>query len=188
MSCYVFKSRQLIEDRAPVDFIYGCPISTCDAVTWLKDRVSDGNPSNGCWGDMPFCRQQHKYWDYPEVSNISYTKCQNLYVSHFVLQLSLPNPMKPGVKSRMKMYLEQPRQAVLQLHLSDQQSHNQLRCNLYQRFYGSSRLDPDLVGQRGCRHDSLQCLQHWLSSQCEGISISQWHTPQDCVVFLTTVI
>ena len=32
------------------------------------------------------------------------------------LQLSLPNPLKPGVKSRMKMYLEQRQQ----LHLSDQ--------------------------------------------------------------------
>ena len=29
--------------------------------------------------------------------------------------------MKSGIKSRMKMYLEQRRQAVLQLHLSDQQ-------------------------------------------------------------------
>ena len=27
-------------------------------------------------------------------------------VSYLVLQLSLPNPLKPGVKSRMKMYRE----------------------------------------------------------------------------------
>ena len=39
----------------------------------------------------------------------------------FYLQLSLPNPLKPGVKSRMKMYLGQRQQAMLQLHLSDQQ-------------------------------------------------------------------
>ena len=35
--------------------------------------------------------------------------------------LPLPNPLKPDVKSRMKMYLEERRQAMLQLHMSDQQ-------------------------------------------------------------------
>ena len=40
--------------------------------------------------------------------------------SCLVLQLSLPDPLKPGVKSRMKMELEQRRQAMLQLHKSDQ--------------------------------------------------------------------
>ena len=43
----------------------------------------------------------------------------NLSVSRFVLQFSLPNPLKPGIKSRM-MWLEQHLQAVLQLYLSDQ--------------------------------------------------------------------
>ena len=42
-------------------------------------------------------------------------------ISRLVLQLSLPYPLKPGVKSRMKMYLEQRRQAMLQIHLSDEQ-------------------------------------------------------------------
>ena len=36
-----------------------------------------------------------------------------------VLQLSLSNPLKPSVKSRMKMQLEQRRQAMLQLHLRE---------------------------------------------------------------------
>ena len=40
---------------------------------------------------------------YRKVSNIRRTKFPNLNVSRFVLQLSLPNLMKPGVKSRMKM-------------------------------------------------------------------------------------
>ena len=40
---------------------------------------------------------------YHQTSNISHTKSQNLNVSRLVLQLSLPNPLKPGVKSRMKM-------------------------------------------------------------------------------------
>ena len=56
---------------------------------------------------------------YRKISNIGRTKSQNLKYSRLVLQLPLPNPLKPGVKSRMKMWLEQCRQAMLQLHLSD---------------------------------------------------------------------
>ena len=41
--------------------------------------------------------------DYRKVCNIRGTKSQNLYVSRLILQLSLPNPLKPGVKLRMKM-------------------------------------------------------------------------------------
>ena len=37
------------------------------------------------------------------ASNIKCTKSQNLNVSRFVLPLSLPNPFKSGVKSRMKI-------------------------------------------------------------------------------------
>ena len=40
---------------------------------------------------------------YCKISNIRRTKLPNLNVSRLVLQLSLPNPMKPSVKSRMKM-------------------------------------------------------------------------------------
>ena len=38
-----------------------------------------------------------------QACNINHTKSQNLLVSRLILQLSLPNPLKPGVKSRMKM-------------------------------------------------------------------------------------
>ena len=38
-----------------------------------------------------------------QTSSLKCTKSKNLNVSHLVLQLSLPNPLKPGVKSRMKM-------------------------------------------------------------------------------------
>ena len=48
-----------------------------------------------------FCRQHFQI--YRKVSNIRRTKSPNLNVSCFVLQLSLLNPMKPGVKSRTKM-------------------------------------------------------------------------------------
>ena len=48
----------------------------------------------------------HPTETYHQISNISCTKSQNLNVSRLVLELSLPNPSKPGVKSRMKMLLE----------------------------------------------------------------------------------
>ena len=68
---------------------------------------------------------------YRKISNIRHTKSQNLNDSHLVLKSSLPNPFKPCVKSRMKMSLEQRRQAMLQLHLSDRQFHCLLRCVIY---------------------------------------------------------
>ena len=40
---------------------------------------------------------------YRQVSNIRRTKSQQLKDSRTVLRLSLPNPLKPDVKSRMKM-------------------------------------------------------------------------------------
>ena len=36
--------------------------------------------------------------NYGKISNISDTKSQNLNDSRLILQLSLPNPLKPGVK------------------------------------------------------------------------------------------
>ena len=41
---------------------------------------------------------------YHQTSDIKHTKSQNLNVSRLVLQLSLPNQFKPGVKLGMKMY------------------------------------------------------------------------------------
>ena len=67
-------------------------------------------------------RQSITYRGNRQISDISHTKSQTLNVSCLVLQLSLSDPLKPGIKSRMKMYLEQRRQAMLQLHLSDKHS------------------------------------------------------------------
>ena len=49
------------------------------------------------------------------VKSLCCTRSPNLNVSPLVLQLSLPNQLKPGVTSWMKVYLEQDRQAMLQL-------------------------------------------------------------------------
>ena len=62
---------------------------------------------------------------YRKTSSTSRTKSQNLNVSCLIMQLSLLNQLKPGVKSRMKM------SALLQLHLSYQQFYCLLRCDLY---------------------------------------------------------
>ena len=51
----------------------------------------------GCW--LIILRRG----EYRKVSNIRRTKCQNLNDSRLVLQLSVPNPLKPSVKSIMKM-------------------------------------------------------------------------------------
>ena len=68
---------------------------------------------------------------YYKISNIGCTKSQNFNDFRLVLWWSLPNQLKPGVRSRMKMWLEQRRQAKLQLHLSDQQFYSQLKYGLY---------------------------------------------------------
>ena len=71
---------------------------------------------------------------YHKTYNIRCSQSQNLNVSHLLLQFSLPNPLKPDIKSRMKMYLEQHPQVMLHLHLSYQQLYCLLRRNLYNRF------------------------------------------------------
>ena len=60
------------------------PIS-CLLITW--------------WWKEPWHQQQ----SYRQVSNIRCTKSQHFKDSRTVLRLSLPNPLKPDVKSRMKM-------------------------------------------------------------------------------------
>ena len=71
---------------------------------------------------------------YRKISYLRRTKFQNLNASRLGLQLSLCNILTPGVMPIMKMWLEQHRQAMLQLHLSDQQLYCQLGCALYKRF------------------------------------------------------
>ena len=51
--------------------------------------------------DMVNCT--YPFSDYRQVSNIRCTKSQNLNDSHILLKSYLANPLKPGVKSRMKM-------------------------------------------------------------------------------------
>ena len=48
-------------------------------------------------------QQQTRMNNYRQVSNIRRTKSQHLKYSRTDLRLSLPNPLKPDVKSKMKM-------------------------------------------------------------------------------------
>ena len=59
---------------------------------------------------LPLSSPNNVFRNYRKTSCISRTKSPNLDVSCLVLQLSLPNPLKPGVKLRTKMSLEQRRQ------------------------------------------------------------------------------
>ena len=77
------------------------------------------------------CSPIHHDTMYCQISSIRCTKLQDLNVSRLVLQLSLPNPLEPGVKSRMKMYLEQRRQSICSNYMSNQQFYGLLRCDSY---------------------------------------------------------
>ena len=107
--------------------------------------------------------------------NISCNKAQNL--SRLILLLCLHNLSRPGVKLKMKMYLEQRRQAMLQLHLNDEQFHYLLRCDLYQRF--DSRSDFELMKGTPC----LALMgKLWMSI----VSISDCH-PETRIYFMFCV-
>ena len=48
--------------------------------------------------DIFHCNHGNVFENYRKISNKKCTKFQNLNVSHLILQLSLPDPLKPGVK------------------------------------------------------------------------------------------
>ena len=78
-----------------VIFVIAVGFSGCDG----RPRTVPDNPHhNGLhgyvWMDVYMYRQ---------VSNMRRTKSRHFKDSHTVLWLSLPNPLKPDVKSRMKM-------------------------------------------------------------------------------------
>ena len=64
--------------------------------------VSGRNCCTGCYGGQMEQNCLEKYM-YRQVPNTRRTKSQHLKDSPTVLRLSLPHPLKPVVKSRMKM-------------------------------------------------------------------------------------
>ena len=67
---------------------------------WYVELISYPFVNNS--GNWP-CYNGTALCTYRKTSNISRTQSQHLIVSRLILQLSLPSPLKPGVKSRMKM-------------------------------------------------------------------------------------
>ena len=74
-------------------------------------------PRSGTQGSPGPARQGPAGKTYRETSNIRPNKSQNLNVSRLVFLFA--QSLKTGVKSRMKMQLEQRRQAMLRLHLNN---------------------------------------------------------------------
>ena len=107
-------SIEFVSDQSP------CDVMVCAKFPWIRLIVIN---SRWPWRSHVIFQKSYR-----QISNISSTKSQNLNVYRLVLQMPLPNPLKPGVKTRMKMQLEQRRQAMLQLHLSDQQFYYIVMC------------------------------------------------------------
>ena len=73
------------------------------------DLISDAQASTNSHIEHTTCKNTSKHettwkiWTYPQFSNISCTQSHNINVSRLALLLSLPSPLKPCVKLRMKM-------------------------------------------------------------------------------------
>ena len=69
----------------------------------IKAATAEGTQGTSGVKDYRDCKDKVKEFIYRQVSNIIRNKSQHLKDSRTVLWLSLPNPSKPDVKSRMKM-------------------------------------------------------------------------------------
>ena len=97
---------------------FSLTVATCRKNNWIQYTIFLPNTVGYCCNTFIFLPNTHKrprvalLWyiivcvaeavKYCKISNISHTKSQNLNDSCLVLQLCVPNPLKPGVKSRMK--------------------------------------------------------------------------------------
>ena len=86
-----------------------------------------------CIGGSNALRYDCDHRLYPS-SNLWYDTHKNknkIFLVSFCIVFAQSIEGKPDVQSRMKMQLEQHRQAMLQLNLSDQQFYSLRRCVLY---------------------------------------------------------
>ena len=108
-----------------------------------------------------------------KISNISRIKSRNLNVSRPGLQLPLHDILKPCVKPKI-MLLEQRRQAMLQLHLSDQGFNCLLNCVLCYRLDGISdfiiiEMSTDIVVDN-----------YWYKQRALSGAINSWYSNITC--------
>ena len=90
------RNRSLSSTRKDISVIPEWRIMMMKTMTNDEDD-HDEDDDDQCWDISNQFSINHK------ISNIRCSKSLNLTVSGLVLQLSWPNPMKPGVKLRMKM-------------------------------------------------------------------------------------
>ena len=64
-----------------------------------KNNIVDSTEN----GQVHYFNDTKTHWAYRQTYNIRPNKSQNLNGSRLILQLSLLNPLKPGVKSTIKM-------------------------------------------------------------------------------------
>ena len=95
--------------------VYGTQMHICCLSTesaslsrWLQLHINHFNKQTSLWYTRMYFPSVDPirpgiFFSYRKVSNIRRTKFQNLNDSRPVLQLSLPNLLKPCIKSRMKM-------------------------------------------------------------------------------------
>ena len=117
---------------------------------------------------------------YCQTSIIKRTKSQNLNVSRLVWQLSLSNPLKSGVKSRMKMQPEQRRQAMLQLHPSDQEVYYQ--CATFIRGLEVVNEDPVAMTTSWLVNPfriAANLVWFWHTMACLGLNWNPWAVNYD---------
>ena len=100
-------------DLVAIEYDSPYDIKFISLVGWNAGQTSGVAPAGArnSGGVGVFYRSHTLHWTINEchrVSNISHTKPRNLNDSRLVLQVSLPNPLKTCVKSRM-MQLEQRR-------------------------------------------------------------------------------
>ena len=74
----------------------------------MKSVQYNGRQEPATYGYEAYQRSSHTLLpetetNYRQFSNIRRTQSQNTNVSRLVLQMFLPNPLKPDVKLRMKM-------------------------------------------------------------------------------------
>ena len=105
MFCFFIK-QEVLGDRLVKEFLFETDfqeIPMLPSPNQLKYKILVKNKKLRSPQTPQPMKQKVRRWDYHKISNISHTKSQNLNDPGLVLQLTLPNPLKPGVKSRMKI-------------------------------------------------------------------------------------
>ena len=119
---------------------------------------------------------------YHQTSNTIRTQPEYLNVSRRVLQLYLPNPLKLGVKSRMKLYLKHRMSALPSVQICYYLL-KRLILVMYTMDaiqYLNTILTSYCGGWKGYRYIAVLCKNyHFVFAECIGFPISQNNNPKN---------